>query len=1349
MSIKKEHYHTIKSQEFAITLDDDARVHEVQSEISTIHNAQLESLINKVLNQFSDDRYIFRFDQIELNLGTITAEAMSREIPLRIEETLTHYLQNALSEYRASSKYEKIEVYDTLVEQLEHFLIHGYFSWNAYTTTSATTLVDQLKLINKPALKALLLKLGKVENIRKRIINQFLDPTIEGIVEVVAEDESNYILEYRDAITKHQLKERIVESETSVFRNALWEIILAYVFLESKSFYNKKNYLEYLIEKIAKKYNQTYENLLLALYQGVASAQIPYRSGQNDFKKIVSELKDEVIEEEDLTSKTNYNNVNVNDLEQTLITIFINRTAFDSIKFTKLELLTMIQFYIKHNPHFVRFIEYSLLASFEARSLFLSFIDAKTVELLFEKIGSTDIQRALFIFEKLYTNRNHLSSLSQASFMELYHQRKKFLLLHFEDIKGSSESKFYFTLDKIIVETALQHSEVIVWLQKVSEQMKDTDRKRVINYLIKHYRYDQIIELKQEIVLFLTSNESENWHYWLENKLKDGYYSLKLNLSDWGYLISNELKKALPLSINNLFQPLLKKIYTEILKWQPNESPNNKAEINSEDNLLEDKKFLNILVDNLSNTILKISLETHYSEKWYVEVNELINDNASTFSIPIKQLIDALLVYYSKNNPNELIVWRLKKLIENNFSVANTLLREDLHQIEKLNLVQYSIENGHLPWWINAYSWNTFNNQFSSALKEEKSRNKLIYSLKRSSFGLVVFHKLNTTQKILVFNYLLEGIASINSKKWLNELYNFITGEAILSGTISSTYYQEFEGRLISLLLKDKLSESMLEKEVLVQITQLLSFATMANSYDAKRIFQIIHTNGNKQLFKRCISQKNIKPFWESYLVENNEGSLSSLIAYLRVATSDEFKALLHSERIIAYALQSSEIRKLLVTKLTSNELLLLLSIWSKTSQFDRLSRSIILLQVAPNSDWVAGKMKLLEEFISQINQTTTLPKDQQLNLESNSYSLLWLQVVAKQGKLGNYITSLLGDKERFSPYLIHMFENEQTRTFLIQELSLKEVITVVKYRLSPNQLMLFDRSIKVLDYFFQNISTQEKKQINNLFFGLLLGKLSTSSTLQPWQTQNWVRFINYILEKTLGISKKNQLLTEVVDLKWKHTETKEELKILFDLAQKKDTLSTLDVEVVSSNEKPYKKLGEVIPKELLNPIYIKHAGLIILAPYLKMLFEKCQLFNTGGEFKDNQSRQKAIHLLEFAAFGHNEYQEHDLVINKVLCGMELSDTIDRSIYLSDSEKDIVNSLLKAVTQQWGALKETSISGLRETFLQRFGRLEEEEEQYYLKVEKKAFDMLLDQIPWNISTIKLSWMKKMLVVEWR
>ena len=93
------------------------------------------------------------------------------------------------------------------------------------------------------------------------------------------------------------------------------------------------------------------------------------------------------------------------------------------------------------------------------------------------------------------------------------------------------------------------------------------------------------------------------------------------------------------------------------------------------------------------------------------------------------------------------------------------------------------------------------------------------------------------------------------------------------------------------------------------------------------------------------------------------------------------------------------------------------------------------------------------------------------------------------------------------------------------------------------------------------------------------------------------------------------------------------------------------------------------------------------------------------ASFLDELARSRAIYLLQYLATGRWDAPEHALTLNKLLCGMPLSDS---PLFVSppgDDELDLARELLAVVTQRWGKLKNTSIDGLRETFLQREGRL--------------------------------------------
>lgn len=85
---------------------------------------------------------------------------------------------------------------------------------------------------------------------------------------------------------------------------------------------------------------------------------------------------------------------------------------------------------------------------------------------------------------------------------------------------------------------------------------------------------------------------------------------------------------------------------------------------------------------------------------------------------------------------------------------------------------------------------------------------------------------------------------------------------------------------------------------------------------------------------------------------------------------------------------------------------------------------------------------------------------------------------------------------------------------------------------------------------------------------------------------------------------------------------------------------------------------------------------------------------------------------------------------------------------LNNEVLDEAENLLSQVIKNWPALKNTGIDGLRQMFLSRNGKLIKTEQGFKLIVERKAQDILLDKLQWNISFAKLPWKKELLFVEW-
>lgn len=164
--------------------------------------------------------------------------------------------------------------------------------------------------------------------------------------------------------------------------------------------------------------------------------------------------------------------------------------------------------------------------------------------------------------------------------------------------------------------------------------------------------------------------------------------------------------------------------------------------------------------------------------------------------------------------------------------------------------------------------------------------------------------------------------------------------------------------------------------------------------------------------------------------------------------------------------------------------------------------------------------------------------------------------------------------------------------------------------------------------------------------------------------------------------------------------------------------------------------------------IYIDNAGQVLAAPYLPRLFAVLAL-TEQGVFKDRQAAERGAHLLQFLVDERADAPEHQLVLNKILCGVRIGTPIVRAIAVSEQEKEAIEGLIRAMIQHWKVIGNTSVAGLRESFLQRPGMLRRKDDAWHLQVQDRAFDLLLDRLPWSFSTIKHAWMEEVVHVDWR
>ena len=166
------------------------------------------------------------------------------------------------------------------------------------------------------------------------------------------------------------------------------------------------------------------------------------------------------------------------------------------------------------------------------------------------------------------------------------------------------------------------------------------------------------------------------------------------------------------------------------------------------------------------------------------------------------------------------------------------------------------------------------------------------------------------------------------------------------------------------------------------------------------------------------------------------------------------------------------------------------------------------------------------------------------------------------------------------------------------------------------------------------------------------------------------------------------------------------------------------------------------------NLIFGNNVGVILLHPFLKSFFEESNLLDDQGKFKNAATKEKAIGLLHFLATGETKAEEFDLSFQKIICGVPVGFPIASEFVISDSEKEEAKKMLRAVIKYWSGLGNVSIDGLRAGFLQREGKIQQDDNSILLQVERKTMDILIGKIPWNISMVKLPWLEKMIRVDW-
>ncbi len=369
--------------------------------------------------------------------------------------------------------------------------------------------------------------------------------------------------------------------------------------------------------------------------------------------------------------------------------------------------------------------------------------------------------------------------------------------------------------------------------------------------------------------------------------------------------------------------------------------------------------------------------------------------------------------------------------------------------------------------------------------------------------------------------------------------------------------------------------------------------------------------------------------------------------------------------------------------------------------------------------------------------------------------------------------------KQKFSKLILSVFECHKNDLFLQQkELFLQEIENQITMQKPLELLANLDAIVLIIEKKINKVLLKEKEKGTEIeTFPKNEVPVKTQNEIEIEKVKNGEKIENEVEIKNEPKNKNESKIEDQIQINEAQTEAEKEIETR-QIQQNKEETPDSDLiflktknENITGDDKNIKPLSndskektphnseEIMEKkesfsehkqDLIvadaNGLYLENAGLVLIHPFLKSLFENCGLLN-----KDNtiNNPEVAAHLLHYVATGQEQDYENAMVFEKFLCNIPLAEPIERNIVLSDEMKKEAATMLQAVLSNWEIMKTSTAELLQNEFLQRPGKLNSNEnENPTVFIERKTQDVLLDQLSWNLSIIKLAWKKRILYVNW-
>jgi hypothetical protein len=1287
---------------FELDFPDQREAWTLQTRVSYLFNDKLKQILEEEMRRADVPGVHCILDSLNIDLGDIAYEEIEKELPERLSKALRNALPEAINDLRTQPGSNGVVVRnaENTLRQFQYFLHHGELTWS--TATKQTTPEQWLSelIAGEPEQLVQVLRSSGNSEFISRLIYQFSDAQLAALIEVLEPADARFILRYAAHLTQQHRTKPVVSESDKAFRHTKWHVIFTYLLNSRGSVFNRRMFLKSTLTQLAAHYNMSYAALLAHFS---AAARDMRHDGVREFTQLLLQLE---MEEEAsvLTANT--------DTDESSSTLYLLRhfLLYGSLpaanKMTRQAFTQAVSQLVFKMPRQLAGVlrQTGIYANTPVRYLALVREPART-----QTIHALEPADAPFILGFLRTStevqqRERISTLPQSEFMQ-----QQWLLV------------FRFLL---------------------------TDRGSAFNTR-----------------MFVRSTVAQMAaHY------NTGYAQLMQHFGKAAKLLHRQLPASLPLILLDLYSELMaaEKTAGQTLP-QASEilSETGQTSSKEEEMLPEAGQTLSQTDETLlqagqtsSQTEKKLSHAEHVlpSNKQTLPVTDEVADKESAEQLSHHYLAGLLLYILLHGR----LPWWAKAEEQHTVSGAGYILEQLLPHpgILRETLATASKSEAAFAKLINIAGDNlpkllaVFSQPESEALAEwllqlEKQSAVIIQSQQRRS-------QLTAIMQVRLLQVVVGG--NVNSMSvwvnWLNEVWGELT---VRSGNPSSQVFQ---------LLLDA-------ADVLPAAGRLLLSGLLKQVYEraGSSVYADAPQNDLQQAADELWRNVNV----EVDVADEDEEEAANRIGEAEIGKGDwenfSDSDLDGDEAKFELMLVHTQALRLRVLKYLLG-LLHEVNASETSDVFVLLQKSI--LQPALYAAFAKIFRQLSPQFIDRIVLHTLgeMPQGKTVSAAvvvdvqlTQLAGLLLGNAVPHAAELENSLHKLMRTQPAgWRQYLLALLQLPQARRRLTQLLhasTFMRVLNAVTQAQPQAQAGVPVTAVLQADL-LELVRRIFPKHLSKLREFMLL--LAMQQNQKAQQGDVWLFVVlSYLAQKTaISLSSLSQQLAEAA--KRNTAEWKSDLPRLLEqhsssnfLARSSDTsLKRLQQLREKSAAEERKRIAEVkqrkarLTTETDEPLgqFIGNAGLVLLWPFLTRLFTRCGWVK-GISFTSDQAAYRAVHLLQYLVNKQEQPPEYLLVLNKLLCGLKKAQPVEKEIQLTDEEKQIGEDLLAAVIKQWTVLGNTSIAGLRETFLERNGQLLFTGQHVVLKAERKAFDKLLGRLPWAINLIRLPWMHQPLYVEWK